>query len=115
MNRGTPGCAMTKSTCARNIADSASSGVAAGGGVLSLCSRVSRTQRMAASQMASLVGKCLNTAPCVTPMAEAMSVVVISAGLRLACQRSAVATISVWRSSVGRRVCMVRPVLVSNR
>jgi hypothetical protein len=50
---------------------------------------------MAASQMASLVGKCLNTAPCVTPIASAMSPVVISAGLRLACQtQGGFATIS---------------------
>ena len=71
------------------------------------CSRVSRTQRMAASQMESLVGKCLNTAPCVTPIAAAMSPVVISAGLDSLARRSAASTISDLAFFGGRRVCML--------
>ena len=57
--------------------------------------------------MASLVGKCLNTAPWLTPMAAARSLVVIDTGLCSRASFNAAATISAWRSSVGNRVCMV--------
>jgi hypothetical protein len=67
----------------------------------------SRTQRIAASQMASLVGKCLNTAPWVTPMAAGD----VAGGDRrragVRARFNAAATISAWRSSVGSLVCMV--------
>jgi hypothetical protein len=73
----------------------------------SLFSSVSRTQRMAASQIASLVGKCLKTAPWVMPTAAAMSAVVMRAGLDSRASSNAAATIPAWRSSVDKRVCMV--------
>ncbi len=69
---------------------------------------------MAASQIASLVGKCLKTAPWVTPTAAAMSEVVINAGLTSRASISAAATISAWRSSVGSLDCMGSWLLVSN-
>ncbi|MCY1545598.1 hypothetical protein D9M68_815480 [compost metagenome] len=64
---------------------------------------------MIASPMASFVAKCLNTAPWVTPMAAAMSLVVIDPGLVSRASFNAAATISVLRSSVGSLVVMLNP------
>lgn len=57
----------------------------------------------------------MKTAPCVTPMAVAMSPVVIRAGLGSRASRKAVATISAWRTSVDNRVCMVERSMVSDQ
>ena len=58
---------------------------------------------MTACQMASLLAKCLNTAPWLTPTTAAISAVVMSGGLASRARCSAAATISACRASVGRR------------
>jgi hypothetical protein len=59
-----------------------------------------------ASRMASLVGKCLNSAPWVTPMCWAIAVVEISPGSCPAASSITASTVAARRSSAGR--CLVR-------
>ena len=63
-------------------------------------SRSSCTASITASQIAALLSKWRNTAPCVMPTAWARSAVVTSAGLRCAARASAAATRLAWRCSV---------------
>ena len=67
------------------------------------------THCMTASKIASLFGKCLNSAPCVTPMWRAMVVVVMSLGLPVADSCTTASTVAARRSSALRYlagVCM---------